>query len=271
VVVPGLRLGLMRPVHSETPTAPLVIAVDAGELEAVHGETAAVLKAFPSARVLSGAEATADHFLALAPTADWIHFAGHGGWRADAPEASGLRLADRWLLAGELADITLSARWVTLSACHTARALVRPGEEWFGLARAFLLAGASAVVAAQWDVDDEATARLMSDLYARLSNGAPLARALASAQAERAEAGEHPIDWAGFAVLGGPRLLSDRSRRTGQPDERIEGSSGVDAGKTTFTSAQLVGFQQVPTHTTTVDLSEQGALPLHSLQHRRHG
>ena len=39
-------------------------------------------------------------------------------------------------------SVSLSARWVTLSACHTARALLRPGEEWFGLARAFMLAGA---------------------------------------------------------------------------------------------------------------------------------
>jgi CHAT domain-containing protein len=213
VVVPGLRLGLLRTRRQRAHTAPLVVAVDAGELDAVAGETAAVLAAFPNATVLAGADATAERFLALAPDAEWIHFAGHGGWRADAPEASGLRLNDRWLLAGELADISLSARWVTLSACHTARALVRPGEEWFGLARAFLLAGASAVVAAQWDVDDEATARLMSELYARLASGTPLARALAQAQANRAEAGEHPIDWAGFAVLGGPRLLDEQSGR----------------------------------------------------------
>jgi CHAT domain-containing protein len=63
------------------------------------------------------------------------------------------------------------------------------------------------VVAAQWDVDDEATAVLMTDLYARLAQGRALPDALAAAQSVRAEAGAHPIDWAGFAVLGGPRLL----------------------------------------------------------------
>ena len=209
IVVPGLRLGLARAARPTRSGAPLVVAVDADELEAVAAETAAVTAAFPKATVLAGREATAERVLELAPGADWIHFAGHGGWRADAPEASGLRLHDRWLLAGELADLSLSARWVTLSACHTARALVRPGEEWFGLARAFLLAGAGAVVAAQWDVEDEATARLMSDLYSRLASGTPLARALAEAQACRARAGEHVIDWAGFAVLGGPRILAD--------------------------------------------------------------
>ena len=235
IVVPGLRLGLARAArraHPAAPGAPLVVAVDAGELSAVANETAAVTAAFPGATVLAGPAATARRFLELAPGADWIHFAGHGGWRADAPEASGLRLHDRWLLAGELTDLSLSARWVTLSACHTARALLRPGEEWFGLARAFMLAGAAAVVAAQWDVDDRATARLMSDLYSRLAEGTALARALAQAQAAHARAGEHPIDWAAFAVLGGPGVLADRAgtepeafpARRFDPD-RIDGGS----------------------------------------------
>ena len=213
IVVPGLRLGLVAQQLPAPDSAPLVVAVDAGELAAVKHETATVLGAFPGATVLSGHEATAERFLELAPHAEWIHFAGHGGWQSGAPETSGLRMHDRWLLAGELADLELRARWVTLSACHSARALVRPGEEWFGLARAFLLSGAGAVVAAQWDVDDEATALLMSDLYTRLASGTPLARSLAGAQAARAAAGEHALDWAGFAVLGGPRILADHSGR----------------------------------------------------------
>ena len=213
IVVPGLRLGLVAPHPPAVDAVPLVVAVDTGDLGAVKHEIAAVLAAFPGARVLSGSEATAERFLELAPHAEWIHFAGHGGWQSGAPETSGLRMHDRWLLAGELAGLDLGARWVTLSACHSARALVRPGEEWFGLARAFLLSGAAAVVAAQWDVDDEATATLMSDLYTRLASGIPLARSLAGAQAARAAAGEHALDWAGFAVLGGPRILADHSGR----------------------------------------------------------
>ncbi len=216
VVVPGLRLGLAQRAPSR-PAAPhpLVIAADAGELAAVGPETDAVLAAFPGARLLAGADATAERFRALAPDAPWIHFAGHGGWRADAPHESGLRLYDRWLLAGELADLRLRANWVTLSACHTARALVHPGEEWFGLARSFLLAGAGAVVAAQWDVEDAPTSELMAGLYRRLADGTPLAGALAAAQAARRAAGAHPLDWAGFVALGGPALL---------------GRSGPDAG-----------------------------------------
>jgi len=273
VVVPGLRLGLARAPRTTAVTAPLIVAVDSGDLAAVEAETAAVRAAFPDAVVLSGTEATAERFLELAPGADWIHFAGHGGWRADAPEASGLRMHDRWLLAGELADISLRARWVTLSACHTARALVRPGEEWFGLARAFLLAGASAVVAAQWDVDDEATASLMSDLYARLASGTTLTRSLAEAQTARAGAGEHPIDWAGFAVLGGPRVVRDHSGRQGIPSRvgRPLGAEDVHADVTSFAPAQHVVPHRVGRELAQLDLSAEASASLHSLPVRRQG
>ena len=57
------------------------------------------------------------------------------------------------MLADELESLRLRARWVSLSACQSARALVSPGEEWFGLSRSLLLAGTGAVLAAQWDVD----------------------------------------------------------------------------------------------------------------------
>jgi hypothetical protein len=230
VLVPGLRLGLAHSMsdaaRQNTLSAPLVIAADAGELEAVGPETEALLEEFPDARVLSGTEASAARFLELAPAASWIHFAGHGGWRADAPHESGLRLHDRWLLAGEIADLSLRARWVTLSACHTARALVHPGEEWFGLARSFLLAGARAVVAAQWDVEDAPTARLMADLYARLATGVPLARALAGAQAERRATGAHPLEWAGFVVLAGPGELSSPGEDPAPRNGRGRGGNG---------------------------------------------
>ncbi len=234
-VVPGLRLGLAArdslASDSASRGAPLVVAADAGELEAVRPETEALLAAFPNARVLAGADATADAFLSLAPSAPWIHFAGHGGWRADAPHESGLRLADRWLLAGELADLSLGARWVTLSACHTARALVHPGEEWFGLARSFLLAGAGAVVAAQWDVEDAPTAVLMADLYARLAQGAPIASALAAAQAARHGSGAHPLEWAGFVTLAGPRVLSGPGPlKSGRSSGNRTKHGGVETG-----------------------------------------
>ena len=209
VVVPGLRLAMAKASRPAGDVgvrgaSPLVVASDAGELENVEPETRMVLDCFPGAELLSRERATADRFLELAPHAPWIHFAGHGIYLAEAPHQSALRFADRWLAAHELAGLGLSASWVTLSACQTARALVRPGEEWFGLPRALLLGGAQGVLASQWDVDDRATARLMADVYRGLKSGMALGAALGGAQAARSAAQDHPLDWAGFVLLGGP-------------------------------------------------------------------
>ena len=212
VVVPGLRLGLARSVRNRSAGAPLVVAVGAEELESVIPEAEAVAATFPKAKLLAGAEATAEQFLRLAPRASWVHFAGHGVFQAG---RSGLRLHDRWVLAEELDGLGIAAKGVTLSACQTARALVRPGDEWFGLPRALLVAGAGAVLAAQWDVNDAATARFMADVYGTLARGTTLGAAVASTQAAHAAAGLHPIDWAGFTVLGGPAAISTKTSEFG--------------------------------------------------------
>jgi CHAT domain-containing protein len=214
-LVPGLRLAWSarrrgsRSAGSATGPA-LVVAVETDDLDNVMAEAQAIHEALPGSVLLAGAEATAGRFLDLAPRASWIHFAGHGVYEDG---RSGVRLSDRWLLAEELDDLRLGARGVALSACQTARALVRPGEEWFGFPRSLLLAGAGAVLAAQWDVDDAGAARFMGAVYPRLAAGEPLGQAVSAAQAAESESGAHPLDWAGFVVLGGPRAGSASPER----------------------------------------------------------
>ncbi|HTO92200.1 MAG TPA: CHAT domain-containing protein [Candidatus Sulfotelmatobacter sp.] len=208
-LVPGLRLGLASRPETPQTGAPLVVAADAGELEHVARESERIRELFPGAELLEGREATIARVLERMPSAPWIHFAGHGVYRADAPHWSGIQLADGWLPAESLAHVRLAAHRVVLAACQTGRALVQPGEEWFGLARTLLLGGVRAVVAAQWDVGDQASLRLMSGLYSRLAENLPPARALAAIQAEAGREGLHPLDWAGYVCLGGPEVLGD--------------------------------------------------------------
>ena len=73
-----------------------------------------------------------------------------------------------------------------------------------GLTSAFLTAGAPAVVATLWPVDDRTTERLMDAFYSELGRGATIAAALRAAQAVvRADpTTRHPFYWAGFVAIG---------------------------------------------------------------------
>jgi CHAT domain-containing protein len=102
----------------------------------------------------------------------------------------------------------LDGQTVVLSACSTAVGPDLRGDGLQGLARGFLQAGAGAVVASLWEVDDRATAVLMRHFYEGLARqGLSPDRALADAQRrmQRDHRWQHPRHWAGFVALGTPR------------------------------------------------------------------
>ena len=73
------------------------------------------------------------------------------------------------------------------------------------LSRAFLQAGADAVVAALWDVDDAQTRRFMRFFYAALREGLAADEAIGRAQTSMLRLGGAsalPQNWAGFVLTG---------------------------------------------------------------------
>ena len=121
---------------------------------------------------------------------------------------------DGLIEASELLDRQLQARLVVLSACDTAgggradvgrSGLSDGGEALSGLARGFLYAGASSVLATQWQVDSATSAtQVMAFFQAALQGGQPLSIALQTAQRQvysQSETG-HPFYWAAFSLIG---------------------------------------------------------------------
>jgi CHAT domain-containing protein/Tfp pilus assembly protein PilF len=168
-------------------------------------------------RVLTGSEASEHAFQRDAPASRVLHLATYGVLNKQNPLFSYIELssgggADGQLEVHEVFGLSLAADLVVLSACQTglgsgALADVPAGDEWVGLTRAFLHAGAAHVVATLWPVEDWATAALMEQFYGVPNAPVEPARALAAAQRVllTTPATAHPFYWAGFVAVGGAR------------------------------------------------------------------
>jgi CHAT domain-containing protein len=187
-------------------------------LPATRQEVAVIARlAGADARVLMGSDASEQAFRRDAPTRRVLHLATYGILNKPNPLFSYVDLArgggeDGRLEVHEVFGLTLTADLVVLSACQTALgsgalADVPAGDDWVGLSRAFLSAGAAHVVASLWPVEDRATAELMTGFYERFTAGTDATGALAAAQRTLlvAPATAHPFYWAGFVSIGGSR------------------------------------------------------------------
>lgn len=169
------------------------------------------------ARVLERDQATEANVQAGLADAAVVHFATHGLIDEDRPERSGLALTatppadDGLLQVREVYRLKLRAALVTLSACQTALGKDVTGEGLVGLSRAFFYAGANAVLASLWNVNDASTAEWMTRFYEKLSEGRSIDEAARAAKLDFLRGDttlRHPYYWAPFVVSGhaGARL-----------------------------------------------------------------
>lgn len=179
------------------------------DLPGAQRETDSVTPYF-DAIVLKGAKATKTNVLKNIEKVDLAYFATHGV--ADQQDPMGksflvLSGESPFLTAAEIMHFMDSGRklppFVVLSACQTGLGKsLEAGTA--GLARSFLLGGSSHVVMSLWNVDDAATAYLMSRFVAhlqdkhRFSPSEPLRLALLDAR----KLYPMPAQWAGFALFG---------------------------------------------------------------------
>jgi tetratricopeptide (TPR) repeat protein len=200
--VPNLRF-LARSRETPTPSLPPVVIGDPqNDLVHAAAEACAVADLF-NVMPLIGSEATVQAVTDHLQDRALLHFAGHGQFHRDRDPVA-LRLADGELSARDILKSRLSAKLVVLSACWSGVTSKVAREEYFGLAEAFLLAGADSVVVALWEVDDEIASEFFRQFYRCWQSGVAAADAVGDAMDVISSQPKwvHPHWWGGFVVRG---------------------------------------------------------------------
>jgi hypothetical protein len=202
---------------------------DAAELPGALAEIEHIAAKLQSAGIrirptLTGAAATVPALAARVKDADLIHFACHA--EVDAGESTVRLLLAPAPLAKDsgvlsegriLADLRLKPGChVNLAACGSA---VSAGEGQYhsrGLVAAFLVAGASSVLATLWPLPDAAAATFQAAYYDRIAQGQSPANALAVTQraAMAGDLGEElrlPQNFGGYVLYGVAGEAHDRT------------------------------------------------------------
>lgn len=166
---------------------------------------------------LTGSKASRKAFMALNDShVNIIHIATHGlyneqAYASDAQSMSNCFLAlaganmsdDGFITAAEIAQMNLrECDIAVLSACETALGKLG-GDGVFGLQRGFKNAGVHSLLMSLKEVQDDATAELMSSFYRHwIGENCSKRQALVEAQRELREKGyTNPNDWATFILL----------------------------------------------------------------------
>jgi tetratricopeptide (TPR) repeat protein len=186
-------------------------SIDLGPLPFSSQEIQSIQRFVKSRDVLEGAAAS-EAALKSRPAVSYqiLHFATHAILDPISPRRSAVILArgseteDGLLQARDIQELRLGGQLVVLSGCETSSGNPSSVEGALSLARAFLSAGANAVVGTLADVDDRSSSDLVARFYKRLARGEAVGSALRGAQLD--VAGPRPYEtaalWAPWIVSG---------------------------------------------------------------------
>jgi len=171
-------------------------------------DEAAEIASLYRATLLTGEAATRAAFIDAARQSALICFAGHA--ESDSIESNAALLLAGGAALGESDIVRMRLEQhplVVLAACGTFRGDPMHVAGMSSLSRAFLIAGARAVVGTLWEVDDDVAAAFFLRFHENLRAGASPVRALRDAQRVMLHSSDprlmHPATWAPVELLSG--------------------------------------------------------------------
>jgi CHAT domain-containing protein/Flp pilus assembly protein TadD len=186
-------------------------------LPGTRQEAQAILALLPKTETIVAFDEQANLNLAINPQLSqyrMLHLATHGVFNGQDPAYSGIILSlvdaqgtpiNGFLRLNEIFNLNLPAELVVLSACETGLGQEIKGEGLVGLTRGFMYAGTPRVLVSLWQVDDQATAEMMTRFYKLiLEKKLPPAQALREAQLQMQNETEwkSPYYWSAFILQG---------------------------------------------------------------------
>jgi CHAT domain-containing protein len=218
-------------------------------------ETASELRAVASLvggrseDVLVGEQGTEERFRAK-PLEEYeiIHFATHGLLKDETlglPDSALLLTSgndkdsfdDGVLFAGEIAQLSLRARLVVLSACNTARYdIANVGRGVQDLQAAFAVAGSPSLLGSLWPVDSLTTQPLITHFFREWASTNRVGAAEALSKAVRTfitaspDVHQHPYYWAPFVIVGNGNVQSSSAVHNTNAQQSMRVIGGLEAG-----------------------------------------
>lgn len=181
-------------------------------LVGANNEIVELSKLFKTERIIAN-EATESKFMSKVDESVILHLAMHSSFDKNDSKYSYLvfdsvddKHNDGRLYNYEIGNTRIKSPMVVLSACNTGDGNLIEGEGVMSLARGFFLAGVPSVICTYWDVNDNASEKIMKGFYYHLSKGDEKSEALRKSKLEylssTSPAYSKPSYWSAYEVLG---------------------------------------------------------------------
>lgn len=188
-----------------------------------ESEVSSASKQFPGSEILLNESATKENYLNQYSNKNIHHFATHAIVDLNDFTKSTISFQESDILAennsisfSEISNLDFNVGLVLLSACKTGYGELVKGQGLISLAKAFSLAGCSAIMTTLWDLDDKSASIIVANFFENFSESNQANVALSKAKvsflgSDINDAYKHPGYWANMICIGDAKAFQKRN------------------------------------------------------------